>query len=293
VVSRSAGAWCSAFHARHAKHDVFLAPGFPCAGPRYGIVLCGRCARRIERSVPGTKFNFEFWSRCRPRRATYPACRAVIATYKSGKRETIAQGHRKPGARPAVAPGYRLCADVSADLWNLALNAHILREALSKPITVGFAVAFVSGDPEALAKAVAQLSVPRSVPTAELRRVLEALANDLMVELLDVDPAPGDGLGDLADDPGMVLADQFQLHRARLAGPRLRTALSSTVIRSPSESRAAKASFRARASVSGTLAKRIPAKRPPRTAMRLSNQLPWWAERALDRPRPIPAGLSP
>jgi putative protein-disulfide isomerase len=35
--------------------------------------------RRIERAVPGTEFNFEFWTRCRPRRATYPACRAVIA----------------------------------------------------------------------------------------------------------------------------------------------------------------------------------------------------------------------
>ena len=35
--------------------------------------------RRIERTVPGTAFNFEFWSRCRPRRSTYPACRAVIA----------------------------------------------------------------------------------------------------------------------------------------------------------------------------------------------------------------------
>ena len=35
--------------------------------------------RRIERAVPGTAFNFEFWSRCRPRRSTYPACRAVIA----------------------------------------------------------------------------------------------------------------------------------------------------------------------------------------------------------------------
>jgi len=35
--------------------------------------------RRIERGVPGAAFNFEFWSRCRPRRSTYPACCAVIA----------------------------------------------------------------------------------------------------------------------------------------------------------------------------------------------------------------------
>jgi putative protein-disulfide isomerase len=35
--------------------------------------------RTIERSVPGTRFNFDFWKRCVPRRSTYPACRAVIA----------------------------------------------------------------------------------------------------------------------------------------------------------------------------------------------------------------------
>jgi putative protein-disulfide isomerase len=41
--------------------------------------------RRIERAVPGTKFNFEFWNRCRPRRSTYPACRAVIAAIAQGR----------------------------------------------------------------------------------------------------------------------------------------------------------------------------------------------------------------
>jgi len=33
----------------------------------------------IKQRVPGTEFNFDFWARCRPRRATFPACRAVIA----------------------------------------------------------------------------------------------------------------------------------------------------------------------------------------------------------------------
>jgi putative protein-disulfide isomerase len=41
--------------------------------------------RRIERAVPGTAFNFEFWNRCRPRRSTYPACRAVIAAIAQGR----------------------------------------------------------------------------------------------------------------------------------------------------------------------------------------------------------------
>ncbi|MEH6470108.1 MAG: DsbA family protein [Halopseudomonas sp.] len=35
--------------------------------------------QRIQATVPGTEFNFDFWSRCNPRRSTYPACRAVIA----------------------------------------------------------------------------------------------------------------------------------------------------------------------------------------------------------------------
>ncbi len=40
--------------------------------------------RRIQQQVPGTRFNFEFWERCQPRRATYPACRAVIAAREQG-----------------------------------------------------------------------------------------------------------------------------------------------------------------------------------------------------------------
>ncbi|MDA0680351.1 MAG: DsbA family protein [Proteobacteria bacterium] len=31
------------------------------------------------RDLLGTEFNFEFWTKCKPRRSTYPACRAVIA----------------------------------------------------------------------------------------------------------------------------------------------------------------------------------------------------------------------
>lgn len=35
--------------------------------------------QKIQHRVPGTEFNFDFWDVCRPRRSTYPACRAVIA----------------------------------------------------------------------------------------------------------------------------------------------------------------------------------------------------------------------
>ena len=35
--------------------------------------------RRIQQRLPDTRFNFDFWHNNTPRRATYPACRAVIA----------------------------------------------------------------------------------------------------------------------------------------------------------------------------------------------------------------------
>lgn len=41
--------------------------------------------QRIENTVPGTRFNFDFWSRCTPRRSTYPACRAVLAARAQGR----------------------------------------------------------------------------------------------------------------------------------------------------------------------------------------------------------------
>ena len=36
--------------------------------------------RKIQTTIPNTKFNYDFWKKCQPKRSTYPACRAVIAT---------------------------------------------------------------------------------------------------------------------------------------------------------------------------------------------------------------------
>ncbi len=46
--------------------------------------------RTIQETVPGTRFNFAFWESCTPRRSTYNACRAVIATTRlSPKHEDL------------------------------------------------------------------------------------------------------------------------------------------------------------------------------------------------------------
>jgi putative protein-disulfide isomerase len=40
--------------------------------------------QHIEQAIPGVLFNYDFWDNCEPRRATFPACRAVIAARQQG-----------------------------------------------------------------------------------------------------------------------------------------------------------------------------------------------------------------
>ncbi len=45
---------------------------------------------RIQQHVPDTELNFAFWTDCVPRRATYQACRAVIAARQQGATQALA-----------------------------------------------------------------------------------------------------------------------------------------------------------------------------------------------------------
>ena len=40
--------------------------------------------KTIEKTIPGTRFNHNFWTDCQPRRSTWAACRAVIAARRQG-----------------------------------------------------------------------------------------------------------------------------------------------------------------------------------------------------------------
>ncbi|MBT8079963.1 MAG: DsbA family protein [Gammaproteobacteria bacterium] len=66
--------------------------------------------RRIE-NLLGTKFNYDFWTKCAPRRSTYPACRAVIAAAKQGAEEEMIH---------AIQRAYYLQARNPSDLEMLA-----------------------------------------------------------------------------------------------------------------------------------------------------------------------------
>ncbi|MGB0495187.1 MAG: DsbA family protein [Kangiellaceae bacterium] len=41
---------------------------------------------KIQKTIPGTQFNFDFWTKCLPRRSTYPSNRAVIAARMQGEK---------------------------------------------------------------------------------------------------------------------------------------------------------------------------------------------------------------
>ena len=89
--------------------------------------------RHIQTSVPGTRFNFDFWDHCQPRRSTWAACRAVLIAAESGLGDSM---------NSAIQHAYYLQArnpsddTVLIDLANaLGLNTQSFAAALnSKPV---------------------------------------------------------------------------------------------------------------------------------------------------------------
>ena len=61
-----------------------LAPDSDLAMPDFMQQQIKSTWSRIEETIPGVKFNFDFWKKNIPRRSTYPACRAVIAARQQG-----------------------------------------------------------------------------------------------------------------------------------------------------------------------------------------------------------------
>ena len=62
-----------------------LAPDTSEAMPEAMQSMLQQTWQRIAEAIPGTEFNFDFWTNNTPRRATYPACRAVIAAAEQGE----------------------------------------------------------------------------------------------------------------------------------------------------------------------------------------------------------------
>jgi putative protein-disulfide isomerase len=79
--------------------------------------------QRIEQSIAGVTFNYDFWEKCQPRRSTYPCCRAVISAREQGKKfdimmtEAIQQAYYQQARNPSeVATLIELADELSLDV---------------------------------------------------------------------------------------------------------------------------------------------------------------------------------
>ncbi|MBH97105.1 MAG: hypothetical protein CMM56_01490 [Rhodospirillaceae bacterium] len=105
---------------------------------------------RIEHAVPGTKFNYDFWKLCIPRRSTYPACRAVIAASEQGKSyeflmvDAIQRAYYREARNPSLMKTLMCIAEeigLDVDRFTEVLMSEecnvILQKEINKTIALG------------------------------------------------------------------------------------------------------------------------------------------------------------
>ena len=99
-----------------------LAPDSDAAMPMEQQLAIQQHWRRIEDAL-GTPFNHDFWSNCKPRRSTYPACRAVIAAARQAREEAMIE---------AIQQAYYLRAMNPSDTDTLEILARELQLDLDR-----------------------------------------------------------------------------------------------------------------------------------------------------------------
>ena len=99
--------------------------------------------RKIEHSIPGTEFNFAFWSDCEPRRSTYPSNRAVIAARLQGEyfdelmTTRIQQAYYEEARNPSdKSVLIELADDIGLDIdtFTAAINSDKIQQLLLEEI---------------------------------------------------------------------------------------------------------------------------------------------------------------
>jgi len=89
--------------------------------------------QQIEKTVPGIRFNFDFWQKNTPLRSTYPACRAVLAAKKqdatSEQRmiEAIQSAYYQKARNPSLPETLHECAG------EIGLNTNLFIKDLNSP----------------------------------------------------------------------------------------------------------------------------------------------------------------
>lgn len=97
--------------------------------------------RKIYQQL-GTQFNFDFWQHCKPRRSTYPACRAVIVARAFGKEQAMLTAIQHAYYLLAKNPSnidtlLELAVEIGldGDVFLQQINCQQVDDALKKEIT--------------------------------------------------------------------------------------------------------------------------------------------------------------
>lgn len=80
-----------------------LAPDNDQAMPEQTRSMVQEHWRKIQATI-GSEFNFDFWTKCQPRRDTYKACRAVIAASRQDAEEAMIEAIQKAYYLRAMNP---------------------------------------------------------------------------------------------------------------------------------------------------------------------------------------------
>jgi putative protein-disulfide isomerase len=91
--------------------------------------------------LTGATFNWDFWEKCKPRRSTYPSCRAVIAASRQGKTremfEAIQRAYYQEARNPADLPVLsQLAKEIGLD--REVFDADIVDDSVEADLQDGF-----------------------------------------------------------------------------------------------------------------------------------------------------------
>jgi len=85
----------------------------------------------------GTEFNFDFWSKCQPKRSTYPSCRAVIVARQYQKEQAmclaIQEAYYLHAKNPSEVSSLKKIAasiGLDADLFEQQINSDKVQQQL-------------------------------------------------------------------------------------------------------------------------------------------------------------------
>ena len=101
--------------------------------------------QKIEKTIPGTQFNYDFWKNCSPKRSTDPACRAVIAAKNQAEKfekimiNTIQQAYYLQAQNPSeTSTLINLAASIGLDKQQFTqdLNSNTTQLQLEQDITL-------------------------------------------------------------------------------------------------------------------------------------------------------------